>query len=117
MFQKKSTSTKAKQSEKNSREATEDELKCELTSSNEINLFEICGDSVIYHNGDRIIVYTKHVFKNFNWSIVKSSVAINGVMHHYNLQNGNMGSISIYFYTKESAENYLKTILQFSLLL
>jgi hypothetical protein len=98
-----------------SREATEDELKNESMFCNEIKLFEICGDSVVYHNAasNSIKTYTKRGFKSFQWGIVEDSVEIDGVMHHYKLQNGYMGSISIYFYTKENAEKYLKAILQF----
>lgn len=116
MFFKKPAAIKAKESEKCSREATEDELKCELISSNEIELFEICGDSVIYHNtaANRIKTYTKREFKNFDWVIVESSVEINGVIYHYKLQNGCMGGISICFHTKENAEKYLRAILQFT---
>jgi hypothetical protein len=99
-----------------SREATEDELKNESMSSNEIKLFEICGDSVLYHcaNANSIMTYTKREFKNFSWFIVKFSVEINGVMYHYKLMNQYMGSISICFYTKENAEKQLKAILQFT---
>lgn len=120
MFLQKLFSPKGKKSEEcsreASREATEDELKNESMHSSEIKLFEICGDSVIYHNtfANRIWTYTKREFKNFDWVIVKSSVKINGVTHHYKLQNGYMGGVSIYFYTKENAEKYLRAILQFT---
>ena len=117
IFTKIFTSPKAKQfekSEKCSREATEDELKNESMYSNEIKLFEICGDSVIYHNlsANRIKAYTKREFKNFSWVIVESRFVINGVIHHYELRNDYIRSISIYFYTKENAEKYLRAILQ-----
>ena len=115
MFEKIFASKKAKQSKKCSREATEDELKNESMFCNEIKFFEICGDSVVYHNtaSNSIKTYTKRGFKSFQWGIVKDSVEIDGVMFHYKLHNGYMGSISIYFYTKENAEKYLKAILQF----
>lgn len=101
--------------QKCSREATEDELKNESMCCNEVKLFEICGDSVVYHNtiSNSIKTYTKRVFKSFLWDIVESNIEIDGVMYHYKLQNGYMGSISIYFHTKENAEKYLKAILQF----
>lgn len=122
MFTKIFTSTKAKQSEKSeesekcSREATEDELRNESMSSSEIKLFEICGDSVIYHNpsANRIKSYTKREFKNFSWVIVESRFVINGIIHHYKLENDYIRSISIGFCAKENAEKYLKAILQFT---
>lgn len=114
MFFKKPVTTQANKSEEYPREATEDELKSESMSSNEIKLFEICGDSVIYHNpsANRIKAYTKREFKKFSWVIVESRVVIGGVIHHYELRNSYGGDILICFCTKENAEKYLKAILQ-----
>ena len=116
MFFKKPAPIKAKESEEYPREATEDELKNESMFSNEIKLFEICGDSVIYHNTatNRMKTYTKREFKNFDWVIVESRAVINEVIYHYKLQNGRMGGISLCFHTKENAEKCLKAILQFT---
>ena len=106
----------AKESEECSREATEDELRNESMYSSEIQFFEICGDSVIYHTtaANCIKTYTKREFKNFSWVIAESRVVIGGVIYRYELQNGYMGGISIYFHTKENAEKYLRAILQFT---
>jgi hypothetical protein len=116
MFFKKPAPIKAKESEEYPREATEDELRNESMYSSEIKLFEICGDSVIYHNTatNRMKTYTKREFKNFSWVIVESRFVIGGVISHYELRNDYIRSISICFYTKENAEKYLRAILQFT---
>ena len=107
------TSTKAKQSEKSeeySREATKDELENESMSLNEMKLFEICGDSVIYHHhyANRIKAYTKREFKNFRWVIAECRFVIGGVIYHYELQNGYGGDILLCFFHKRKRREAFK---------
>lgn len=115
-FKKPVTTQADKESKECSREATEDELRSESMFANEIKLFEICGDSVIYHHtaANRIKTYTKREFGKFSWVIVESRFVIGEVIHHYELRNDYIRSISICFYTKENAEKYLRAILQFT---
>lgn len=93
------------------REATQEEIKKESKDAQTLIVFELIeNDIVLFHSADGLVKSFPKTTLGMKFSVHKHSQDFDGIRYHYYVKTP---ITHIYFFTKENAEQYLRTLIHF----